>query len=692
MCAQLLRRGHPVDLCDPDTGHTPLMFAAFHGHLEVTKLLLDHGADPNKFCGENKFSPLLNAIKGNYVPLIKLLLEYGADVNLSHQNSTSPLMVALYFGYKESCEVLIRSGANVNSVHKTLHMGPADNSRSIVLTQLGLHNHLTPLMEASSHGNVDMIRLLVNNGADVNLCPDGVSPLMIAVAFEHVEACNLLIECGAEVNVANQKSILFTAVERGSYNMCKLLLEQKAKVNSGDSSSGCSPLMKAVQIGRSDICSLLLKHEADVNTIRTSGTTALVTAVNQGHGELASMLMWHGADVNFAHPATGETVLMAAVVRGHQDILTNLLHHGAEVGTRVAGDTALAMAVARGREDMCRTLLQFGANARDTVTVSKSNIMNIYQHQKFINTFGRREAHEILQKFRNSFRDREPLLVIAAESGSTEICRLLLKHGADPESSTSIGLTALFIANSKEDFNTIDVLLEFGANVNAQGIEGAPPLFSAVQCGSIENVRMLLEHGADPNSKMTREHFGARTVLEECAYSGKVEVAKLLLSHGADIHIGSPLSIACDAGHLEVAKLLVENGADPHKWDQRGVALIHQAAKDNHPDVVRYLVTELGCDPNCVSREKNGEKTPLMYAALGGAKECVECLLDLGADPNICVKVSYTATMSISKTALLLALDYPDMRIIEMLCAVTTVGMYLYLCKMYVICSICFDV
>lgn len=70
----------------------------------------------------------------------------------------------------------------------------------------------------------------------------------------------------------------------------------------------------------------------------------------------------------------------------------------------------------------------------------------------------------------------------------------------------------------------------------------------------------------------------------------------------------------------------------------------------------------------------------------------MECLLDLGADPNICVKVSYTVKISKSKTALLLALDFPDMRIIEMLCAVTTVGMYLYLCKMYVICSICFDV
>ena len=433
--------------------------------------------------------------------------------------------------------------------------------------------------------------------------------------------------------------------------------------------------MKAVQIGRSDICSLLLKHGADVNIIRTSGTTALVTAVNKGHGELASMLMWHGADVNFAHPATGETVLMAAVLRGHQDIVTNLLHHGAEVSTRVAGDTALAMAVARGREDMCRTLLQFGANARDTVTVSKTNILNFYQHQNF-----GREAHEILQSFRNFFGDREPLLVIAVESGSTEICRLLLKHGADPESSTSIGLTALFIANSKEDFNTIDVLMEYGANVNAQSIEGEPPLYSAVQSGSIENVRMLLEHGADPNSKMTRGNFGARTVLEECAFSGRLEVAKLLLSHGADVHIGTSLSIACYSGHLAVAKLLVENGADPHKWDQRGVALIHLAAKDNRPEVVRYLVTELGCDLNCVSREKNGEKTPLMYAALGGARECVECLLDLGADPNICteasVKVSPTVTMSTSKTALLLALDYPDIRIIEMLCVVTTEGMY----------------
>ena len=86
-------------------------------------------------------------------------------------------------------------------------------------------------------------------------------------------------------------------------------------------------------------------------------------------------------------------------------------------------------------------------------------------------------------------------------------------------------------------------------------------------------------------------------------------------------------------------------------------------------------MTELGCDPNLISKHEAGQ-TPLMFAAASGSKECVDCLLDLGADPNICLpvpyKISSTRTDSVSKTALLLALDVADITVIEKLCAVTT--------------------
>ena len=65
----------------------------------------------------------------------------------------------------------------------------------------------------------------------------------------------------------------------------------------------------------------------------------------------------------------------------------------------------------------------------------------------------------------------------------------------------------------------------------------------------------------------------------------------------------------------------------------------------------------------------SGWKTPLMCAAVTSARKCVECLLELGADPNIVVNEN-----GASKTALLCAFSYPDMEVIKMLCDVTTSG------------------
>ena len=97
----------------------PLFAALGEAHIEVAKLLLEHGAnvDARNTTGE---TILLKVLSGpwprrNLANIVRLLLEYGADVNARDGTLKTPLHLAEYGGEMEVAGMLVKHGADVNS-------------------------------------------------------------------------------------------------------------------------------------------------------------------------------------------------------------------------------------------------------------------------------------------------------------------------------------------------------------------------------------------------------------------------------------------------------------------------------------------------------------------------------------------------------------------------------------------------
>ena len=125
-------------------------------------------------------------------------------------------------------------------------------------------------------------------------------------------------------------------------------------------------------------------------------------------------------------------------------------------------------------------------------------------------------------------------LMYASLDGHTDIVKLLLERGADPNIKHRFyGHTALMKATENSHIDIIRILLEKGANPNIRNELGYTPLISASREGHIEIVRLLLENGADPNIK---NNWG-ETPLMMASISGHSDIVRLLLERGADPNI-----------------------------------------------------------------------------------------------------------------------------------------------------------
>lgn len=161
--AELIKHGANVNL-KRYTGETALMFAAFNGDANIIKALVSAGADPNVqvvsfHAGE--ITPLISVINSNRedgVEVASVLISAKAQINPTGKFLLSPLMHAV--GNLELVKLLIANGADVNQ----------KNFRGV-----------TALMAAAVDGTPSVVRYLLEQGADVNASDkDGTTALMCA--------------------------------------------------------------------------------------------------------------------------------------------------------------------------------------------------------------------------------------------------------------------------------------------------------------------------------------------------------------------------------------------------------------------------------------------------------------------------------------------------------------------------------
>ena len=256
----------------------------------------------------------------------------------------------------------------------------------------------------------------------------------------------------------------------------------------------------------------------------------------------------------------------------------------------------------------------------------------------------RQMAGELLQ----DKRENERLLCHHSNMGNAREVGNLLKSGIDIECTYrdiylgDVGRTPLHKAAFKGNTEIVKMLLEAGANPNKADKEAKTPLHEAVISGRRpEIVKLLLDTGADP----TKADLDGRTPLYWAALMGHKNMVKFLLDAGilptkADHGGRTPLFHAVLLGNTEMVNLFLDAGADPTKADLRGNTPLHDAAFREKSEVVKILLAA-GADPD---KTDNGGATPLhkAVAACTCKPEMLQLLLDAGADPGKADKIGRT--------------------------------------------------
>jgi ankyrin repeat protein len=223
----------------------------------------------------------------------------------------------------------------------------------------------TPLHHAAGFGALENLRVLLDNGADINGKNRRASmPLHWAI---HDEAkVRLLLSRGAEVNgrnVEGRTPVYQAAVLGGGLPVLRLLLEKGG--NPGTPIlNGQTPLAAAAIRADIDAMRLLIDAGADVNAKNGAGATALMAAATNGNDRAVQLLLERGADVKVS-TKLGETALGNAATAGNVETVRLLIERGANVNARNSrGYSPLMLAAASDtmQSGIVKILLSNGAD------------------------------------------------------------------------------------------------------------------------------------------------------------------------------------------------------------------------------------------------------------------------------------------------------------------------------------------
>lgn len=230
--------------------------------------------------------PLELAIKVNNERIVSKLLDIGCSPDAYFEN-------AIRSGNPKIVELLLDAGFKIQT----------NNNEFLSL--------------AAECGDLDMVKLLIEKGVDINGYNEDyfwVHPLVKSIMEQHICVYEYLLDITQNKDVFNTIALQELSQIGDSKTMSFLLDEKNIDVNATDYLFGSTALIAAVGANQWNVVDYLICVGADVDLQNFSGETALMTAVNQGSITLTKKLLAAGASKDLKD-REGNTALDLAIAR-----------------------------------------------------------------------------------------------------------------------------------------------------------------------------------------------------------------------------------------------------------------------------------------------------------------------------------------------------------------------------------------
>ncbi|KAL5968830.1 Ankyrin repeat and KH domain-containing protein 1, partial [Taenia solium] len=277
-----LRRGANPNEFGEDNTTTPLIEAAIRGFAEVMEALLLHGASP--FPSDVLYNTALHWATANcHMDCVVLLLDCGSTMGRVNSSFRTPLMQAAFYGHEKIVQCLINRGAEVgwpmaeyyeSALTIACERGDITIARILLKAKnssqdRGRELHIA-LTKAASEGHFEVVKLLLDHGAEVNRCEDGIeAPIFAAITGGNLDILKLLIAYRVDIEERNKVGYtpIMMAAQKGDEGMVIELIDVGAEIDAVASNGRETALSIARTYDRRGVQELIMSALAERNAL-----------------------------------------------------------------------------------------------------------------------------------------------------------------------------------------------------------------------------------------------------------------------------------------------------------------------------------------------------------------------------------------------------------------------------------------
>jgi ankyrin repeat protein len=505
----------------------------------------------------------------------------------------------------------------------------------------------------------------------------GQTALMYACRRGHKEMVKLLLDRGALLNITSDRgrTALFEAILRNNHvqinttTVVDLLLNhpRHLEIDLNITNHQCfdrTVLMVAIdqntRTSAAIAISLLKLPNLDRNKQDSRGNTALTLAAARGNLDVVNALMiFEDLKLDLRDSVAGRTALMYAAAGGHPNIVDALLQRGADLDLQdFSGATAALRAAEKANQEVLERLIKFGVNLTLVDKEGRTLMHGASQN-------GSVGVMELLVNFKEytpklDQRDKYGMtpLHVACGFGQLEAAKFLIAKGLDWKEVDSFNRTPFDIACHYGHETLID-LLEKQATAPGTTRMQRPkledlPLWSLAVQQNLDAVKTALSTGATDLS--IREPGAERTVIHcavrYCNGTAGPQILEAILNaddeyiNEPDGFKDTPLHLAVRQNCLACTELLLEHDPTVDEPDRFGLTPLDQACRDENYDIAMLLLNA-GAP---IGNSNVGLSKMIFQAAELKNDNAVKRLLVAGADRMVPDEYGRTIDMLIKRT------------------------------------------